>query len=153
MRGLPSGSLPIRYNSRENEIKMRRKKTEKKQFYIGDIFRVIGLIIAFSVLLYPTVSNYLYEKNGSKVISAYDENAVRLSESDKREMLEAARQLARKRKKALERRRSNTEQTGENAFRRQSSAGRRKNTQIRNRQVDDRRSGSYRRRDREGRYR
>ena len=71
---------------------MRRKKTEKKQFYIGDIFRVIGLIIAFSVLLYPTVSNYLYEKNGSKVISAYDENAVRLSESDKREMLEAARQ-------------------------------------------------------------
>lgn len=64
-----------------------------------------------------------------------------------------ARQLARKRKKALERRRSNTEQTGENAFRRQSSAGRRKNTQIRNRQVDDRRSGSYRRRDREGRYR
>ena len=92
MSGLPSGSLPIRYNSRENEIKMRRKKTEKKQFYIGDIFRVIGLIIAFSVLLYPTVSNYLYEKNGSKVISAYDENAVRLSESDKREMLEAARQ-------------------------------------------------------------
>lgn len=63
------------------------------------------------------------------------------------------RQLVRKRKKALERRRSNTEQTGENAFRRQSSAGRRKNTQIRNRQVDDRRSGSYRRRDREGRYR
>lgn len=53
---------------------------------------MIGLIIAFSVLLYPTVSNYLYEKNGSKVISAYDENAVRLSESDKREMLEAARQ-------------------------------------------------------------
>ena len=72
---------------------MRRKKTEKKQFYIGDIFRVIGLIIAFSVLLYPTVSNYLYEKNGSKVISAYDENAVRLSESDKREMLEAARHI------------------------------------------------------------
>ena len=64
-----------------------------------------------------------------------------------------ARQLARKRKKALERRWSNTEQTGENAFRRQSSAGRRKNTKIRNRQVDDRRSGSYRRRDREGRYR
>ena len=71
---------------------MRRKKTEKKQFYIGDIFRVIGLIIAFSVLLYPTISNYLYEKNGARVISSYDENAVRLSESDKREMLEAARQ-------------------------------------------------------------
>ena len=71
---------------------MRRKRQRKNNFILGIFFRVIGLIIAFSVLLYPTVSNYLYEKNGSKVISAYDENAVRLSESDKREMLEAARQ-------------------------------------------------------------
>lgn len=85
-------SLPIRYNSRENEIKMSKKKTQKKKFYIGDIFRMIGLIIAFSVLLYPTVSNYLYEKNGARVISSYDENAVQLSESEKQAMLEAARQ-------------------------------------------------------------
>lgn len=71
---------------------MHKKNTQKKKFYIGDIFRVIGLIIAFSVLLYPTVSNYLYEKNGAKVISSYDENAVRLSESEKKVTLEAARQ-------------------------------------------------------------
>ena len=45
--------------------------------------------------LYPTVSNYLYEKNGARVISSYDENAVRLSESEKKEMLEAARQYNR----------------------------------------------------------
>ena len=32
------------------------------------------------------------KRTAQKVISAYDENAVRLSESDKREMLEAARQ-------------------------------------------------------------
>ena len=71
---------------------MRKKKTQKKKFYIGDIFRIIGLIIALSVLLYPTVSNYLYEKNGARVISSYDENAVQLSESEKQAMLEAARQ-------------------------------------------------------------
>lgn len=71
---------------------MRRKKRQKKQFYIGDIFRIIGLIIALSVLLYPTISNYLYEKNGARVISSYDENAVQLSGREKQEMLEAARQ-------------------------------------------------------------
>lgn len=68
---------------------------QKKKFYIGDIFRIIVLLIAFSVLLYPTVSNYLYEKNGARVISSYDENAVRLSQSEKQAMLEAARQYNR----------------------------------------------------------
>lgn len=71
---------------------MRKEKIPKKKFYIGDIFRVIGLVVAFSVLLYPTVSNYLYEKNSAKVISYYDENAVKLNESEKQAMLEAAKQ-------------------------------------------------------------
>lgn len=71
---------------------MRRKKREVRKRNIGDIFRILVLIIALSVLLYPAVSNYLYEKNGARVISSYDENAVRLSESEKKEMLEAARQ-------------------------------------------------------------
>ena len=74
---------------------MRKKNVQKKKFYIGDIFRIIVLLIAFSVLLYPTVSNYLYEKNGARVISSYDENTVRLSESEKQAMLEAARQYNR----------------------------------------------------------
>ena len=74
---------------------MRKKNVQKKKFYIGDIFRIIVLLIAFSVLLCPTVSNYLYEKNGARVISSYDENAVRLSESEKQAMLEAARQYNR----------------------------------------------------------
>lgn len=63
---------------------MRRKKREVRKRNIGDIFRILVLIIALSVLLYPTVSNYLYEKNGARVISSYDENAVRLSESEKK---------------------------------------------------------------------
>lgn len=90
-RGLPSGSLPVLYNSRENETKMSKKDTKKKKIYPGDILRIIGLIVALSVLLYPTVSNYLYEKNGAKVISVYDEEAVRLSESEKKETLKKAR--------------------------------------------------------------
>ena len=92
IRRLHFSSLPILYNSRENGINMRKSRRDKKRKYIGDIFRVIGLVIALSVLLYPTVSNYLYEKNCSRVISSYDEHAVQLSEQEKKEMLEEARQ-------------------------------------------------------------
>ena len=45
---------------------MRKKNKQKKKFYIGDIFRIIGLVIALSVLLYPTVSNYLMKKTVQK---------------------------------------------------------------------------------------
>ena len=65
---------------------------KKKRRCIGDLIRLIGLFIALSVLLYPTISNYLYEKNSGKVISSYDEKAVQLSESERKEMLEQAEQ-------------------------------------------------------------
>lgn len=82
---------PILYDSRENERMDAKEKRRKKRQRIGDLFRVLGLFLAFSVLLYPTVSNYLYEKNSGRLISSYDEYAVRLSESEKQEMLEQAR--------------------------------------------------------------
>lgn len=59
---------------------------------IADIIRIVVLLVAFSVLLYPTVSNYLYEKNSSRVVSKYDEEVVRLSRAEKEKMLEDARQ-------------------------------------------------------------
>lgn len=68
----------------------RRKK--KKRRRIGDLIRLTGLFIALSVLLYPTISNYLYEKNSGRVITSYDEKAVQISESERQEMLEQARQ-------------------------------------------------------------
>lgn len=68
----------------------RRKKKKKRR--IGDLIRLIGLFIALSVLLYPTISNYLYEKNSGRVITSYDEKAVQISESERQEMLEQARQ-------------------------------------------------------------
>ena len=58
---------------------------------IKDIIRLLVLVIAFAVLLYPTVSSYVNEKNGSKVVSNYDAESVRLSNAEKEKMLEDAR--------------------------------------------------------------
>ena len=59
---------------------------------IKDIIRLIVLVVAFAVLLYPTVSSYVNEKNGSKVVSNYDAESVRLSNAEKEKMLEDARE-------------------------------------------------------------
>lgn len=56
-----------------------------------NIVRIVVLIIAFSVLLYPTISNYLYEKNSSRVISLYDEEVVSQQQATVDEALEMAR--------------------------------------------------------------
>ena len=60
------------------------KSKEKKKFTIKDIIRLIVLLVAFSVLLYPTFSSYLNEKNSSKVVSNYDAESVKLSNAEKR---------------------------------------------------------------------
>jgi len=49
------------------------------------------LFIGLSVLLYPSVSNYINEKNQSRVISIYDDNLTALSAADYTAYLEAAR--------------------------------------------------------------
>ena len=68
---------------------MRSKK--KKNITIKDIIRLIVLLVAFSVLLYPTFSSYLNEKNSSRVVSYYDAESVKMSEAEKEQMLEDAR--------------------------------------------------------------
>ena len=68
-----------------------KSKKKKKKVTIKDIIRLIVLLVAFSVLLYPTFSSYLNEKNGSKVVSYYDEESVKLSKAEKEQMLEEAR--------------------------------------------------------------
>ena len=82
------GNRNSKYNNRENEMKSKKKK---KKITIKDIIRLIVLLVAFSVLLYPTFSSYLNEKNGSKVVSYYDEESVKLSKAEKEQMLEDAR--------------------------------------------------------------
>ncbi len=67
------------------------KSKKKNKITINDIIRLIVLLVAFSVLLYPTLSSYLNEKNSSKVVSYYDEESIKLSETEKEQMLEDAR--------------------------------------------------------------
>lgn len=67
------------------------KSNEKRKMTIKDIIRLLVLVVAFAVLLYPTVSSYVNEKNGSKVVSNYDAESVRLSNAEKEKMLEDAR--------------------------------------------------------------
>lgn len=64
---------------------------KKKKRRIGDIFRIIVFLIALFLLLYPAVSNYLYEKNSSRVISFYDEESVKLRDNERQQMLADAR--------------------------------------------------------------
>lgn len=65
-------------------------KSKKKRLF-GNIIRIFGLLIAFSVLLYPTISNYLYEKNSSRVISKYNEEVINQNQEKIDEILESAR--------------------------------------------------------------
>ena len=69
----------------------KRAKKKKRNRTLQDAVRLLVLLIAFSILLYPTVSNYLYQKNQSKVISYYDEEAVRHSGQENETMLADAR--------------------------------------------------------------
>lgn len=64
---------------------------KKRKMTIKDIIRLLVLVVAFAVMLYPTVSSYVNEKNGSKVVSNYDAESVRLSNAEKEKMLEDAR--------------------------------------------------------------
>ncbi len=85
-----------RYRNRENVMKSERKRQ------LFDILRIIGLLVAFSVLLYPTISNYLYEKNSSRVISLYDEEIIRRNQEEIDEIMETARQYNRELLKNLD---------------------------------------------------
>lgn len=67
------------------------KSNKKRKMTIKDIIRLLVLVVAFAVLLYPTVSSYVNEKNSSKVVSNYDAESVRLSHAEKEKMLEDAR--------------------------------------------------------------
>lgn len=56
-----------------------------------DVLRILGLLIALSVLLYPSVSNYLYEKNSSRVISSYNEEVIHKDQKQLEDLIASAR--------------------------------------------------------------
>lgn len=80
----PEHRLPDTHNSREKAMKRKRR-------ILFDIIRILVLLVALSVLLYPTVSNYLYEKNSSRAVNNYDDTSKRLEEQERLALLEEAR--------------------------------------------------------------
>lgn len=57
-----------------------------------NIFLVLFLLVGIGVLLYPFASNYLHDRKQDEIITEYDEQAEQLTNAEKDEMLEAARQ-------------------------------------------------------------
>ena len=58
---------------------------------VFDVIRIVVLLIALSVLLYPTVSNYLYEKNSARATQGYDDTLEKMSKEEADRMLADAR--------------------------------------------------------------
>lgn len=62
---------------------------KKKQFPFTATLIAI-FIIGLSLLLYPSISNYVHELNGSKIIGGYSEEVSKLSEEDRRRIWQEA---------------------------------------------------------------
>lgn len=68
-----------------------QKEKQKKKRRLADLIRLLVLLFAMAILLYPSFSNYLYEKNSSKVISSYEDASEALQDEHKAELLREAR--------------------------------------------------------------
>ena len=61
-----------------------------RKIRIADVIRVLVLIVALSVLLYPTVSNYLNSKNSSTIAGNYDDDVQQMTDEEKQKMWDDA---------------------------------------------------------------
>ena len=57
---------------------------------LGDFLPLILVVVGLGILLYPTVSNFLVERNASRVISNYDAAVANLTEEEYAQMLDDA---------------------------------------------------------------
>ena len=57
---------------------------------LGDFLPLILVVVGLGILLYPTVSNFLVERNASRVISNYDAAVANLTEDEYAQMLDDA---------------------------------------------------------------
>lgn len=58
---------------------------------LGDILPLLMVLAGLAILLYPTVSNFLVERNSSRAIASYDQAVEDLSEEEYARMLADAR--------------------------------------------------------------
>lgn len=56
----------------------------------GKILRIIGYLLGFSVLLYPTVSNYLQEKNATTIVSSYEQTLQNVQPEEEQQIFTQA---------------------------------------------------------------
>lgn len=73
----------------DREQKRQQKKRRSRR--IGDLIRLVVLLIAVGALLYPVVSDYIYQKNAGYVLDHYDEQAAKKQSSEVEQMLADAR--------------------------------------------------------------
>ena len=69
---------------------MEKNKKKRKPGSWTTILLLIIFFIGLSLLLYPSISNYVHELNGSKIIGGYSEAVSRLSEEDCRRIWQEA---------------------------------------------------------------
>lgn len=62
----------------------------ERKIRTADVIRAVVLIIALSVLLYPTVSSYFNAKNSSTVASDYDQSVNSMTSEEKQKMWDEA---------------------------------------------------------------
>jgi len=53
--------------------------------------KICGYLVAFSLILYPVVSNYINQKNSSTIASDYEQEISHLSEEEEEAMIQQAR--------------------------------------------------------------
>lgn len=71
---------------------MKKKKKKNISTYILVLIFLVGL----SVMLYPTISNYVNERNQSRAIATYDEKVSKMSQSDFTKYFKAAEEYNKK---------------------------------------------------------
>ena len=54
---------------------------------VRDILPILVILAGLLVLLYPTISNYLVEKNATRAVSSYDKSVAAMSQEDREQML------------------------------------------------------------------
>lgn len=58
--------------------------------HLSTAILVVLLLVGLALLLYPTVSNYLNERNASQLVAAYDAKVAELSEQDQQSAIAVA---------------------------------------------------------------
>lgn len=56
------------------------------------VIRAIGYLIAFSLILYPVVSNYINQMHSTTIATDYEQEVSHLSEEQENEMIEKAQE-------------------------------------------------------------